>query len=124
MAAIVINISNAPGASVIKRKVIVEEYHKSYVNENYVVPYKIEHYDSNDQRLPYIPDYVNVLIADNIIRVWVNAQLQYFDVETPNCTEMGMFQYLQELQKHVSDEVIINGQFQILDGQGRFSSYL
>lgn len=38
--------------------------------------------------------------------------------------EMGMFQYLQELQKHVSDEVIINGQFQILDSQGRFVNYL
>lgn len=122
MAAIVVTISNAPGDTIIKRKVEIPSHTKDYVNSSYIVPYIIKHYDNMDQPLTYIPDFIGVFNANNEIRVWVNG-MQYLDYPTEGYTEMGMFDYLTILQNNLTDEVIITAQMSILDNQGRFNNY-
>lgn len=122
MAAIVVTISNAPGDTIIKRKVEIPSHTKDYVNSSYIVPYIIKHYDNMDQPLAYIPDFIGVFNANNEIRVWVNG-IQYLDYPTPGYDEMGMFDYLSILQNSLPDEAIIMAQMSILDNQGRFNTY-
>jgi len=124
MAAIIVDISNAPGASIIKRKIEVIQYTKHYTDFVYTVPYTIKHYDENDQPLSYIQNYHNILIADNIKRVWLSPQGQMFEEETPGCTEMGMFDFLQLLQKSMTDQAIITAQILRLDSQQSFDTYV
>lgn len=123
MAAIVVTISNAPGDTIIKRKVEIPSHTKDYVNSSYIVPYIIKHYDNMDQPLAYIPDFIGVFNANNEIRVWVEANGTYHDEFYEGATEMGMFDYLSILQNSLPDEAIIMAQMSILDNQGRFNTY-
>src|SRR5690606_35952677 len=124
MAAIIVDISDYLVASIIKRKIDVNQYTKHYTDFVYTVPYTIKHYDENDQPLSYIQNYHNILIADNIKRVWLSPQGQMFEEETPGCTEMGMFDFLQLLQKSMTDQAIITAQILRLDSQQSFDTYV
>ena len=119
-----IDISNAPGASVIKRKVEIRSHTKDYYNETYVVPYKIKHYDNNNDAIMCIPDYISVLNANNGKRVWIGPQGQYSEVFVAGYTEMGQYDFLQNLQKTLTDQQIITAQIQKLDTEGKFNIYL
>ena len=123
MAAIIVEISQASGDTIIKRKVEIPSHTKDYVNSAYIVPYVIKHYDNMWEPLLYIPDFMGVFNANNEIRVWVEPNGTYHDEFYEGATEMGMFDFLSLLQQTYSDPQIIGMQMQILDSQGRFNTY-
>lgn len=123
MAAIIIEISNAPGDVTIKRKVEVHQYTKNYIDSIYVIPYTIKHYDNSDQHLSYIPDYHNMLMATNTLRVWIGPGETYSMTFVEGYIEMGMFDFLQLLQKTMTDQAIITAQILRVDSEGRFNDY-
>lgn len=123
MATLIIDISNHPLIVDVKRKVIIHQYTKSYTDELYTMPYTIEHYDPNDEKLDFIPDYTNVLHAANSKTVYVNNQFQAFDDPFEGALEMGYFNYFQELQKMLPDQAILTTQISDLDAKGQFNTY-
>lgn len=117
MSAIIISISNCkqPGLTEIRRRIIVDQHYKNYSESVFTVPYVLQHMDPNDQPSTLIPDITGVLIADNIKRVWVRQNGTASKVPEPNTIEMGMFDYFVQLQKNISDDMIITGQVLELD---------
>jgi hypothetical protein len=124
-----INISNHPSDSTIKRKtkrsgIITEEhnvYELKYVNLNVLVKH-FKEYNGIDVAYPLIPDYVFTLRADN--STWVNpATGEYVDSSFPNA--MGEAEYfIQVIATNpiaiddLSEQMIVRG-----DIYGRFNNY-
>lgn len=119
-----INISDHPLVPSIKRRVVVQEHHKSYSGEVYTVPYTIQHYNEGYyDHLSFIPDLIDVLRAENSKIVWVKADGTFSEEEEPETTPMGMYSYFEMLQKNISDIAIITGQILLLDSKGKFDVY-
>lgn len=125
MSEIIINISNCQQAGLtdIRRRIIVDQHYKNYRENVFTVPYTLQYLDPNDQP-SIIPDITGVLIADNNKKVWVRANGTASRVPEPNTVEIGMFDYFVQLQKNVSDDMIITGQILELDIAGFFNSII
>jgi len=124
-----INISNHPSDSTIKRKanragIITDEhnaYELKYVNLNVLVKHFKEE-NAIDVAYPLIPDYVFTLRADN--STWVNpATGEYVDSSFPNA--MGEAEYFINVIAvnpvaidDLSEQMIVRG-----DLYGRFNNY-
>jgi len=124
-----INISNHPSDSTIKRKanragIITDEHNAhelKYINLNVLVKHFKED-NGSDIAYPLIPDYVFTLRADN--STWVNpATGEYVDSSFPNA--MGEAEYfIQVIATNpiaiddLSEQMIVRG-----DIYGRFNNY-
>lgn len=123
MSAIIVSISNCqqPGLTEIRRRIVIDQQYKNYAESVFTVPYVLQHMDPNDQSSILIPDITGVLIANNIKRVWVRQDGTASTVLEANTVEMGMFDYFCQLQRNVSDDMIITGQILELDTAGYFN---
>lgn len=122
MAAIIINISNSKkiGLTNVKRKITINGYTKDYVNSVYTIPYLLEHFDVNDEKIHLIPDVNYTLVADNIKSIWVRANGTTSRVYIDSAQEFKMYDFFQQLQKTYSDQQIISSQIIELDSSGYF----
>ena len=122
MAAIVINISNSKkvGLTEVKRKITINGHQKDYVDSVYTIPYLLEHFNVNDEKIDLIPDVNYTLVADNIKSIWVRANGTTSRVFIADGQEFKMFTFFQQLQKTYTDEQIIGGQIAELDSSGFF----
>lgn len=120
---IIIPISNYPSSTIIKRVLEISYYTKNYEEQVYLIPYVIKHYDIDDSPLLCIPDHISTLIANNELRIWVRPDYSYSDVFIEDGAEIGMFDYLQQLQKATTDQNIIMSQILKLDSENRFNNY-
>lgn len=119
---IVINISNSKlqGLTAIKRVITIKEHVKDYSTSTYTVPYLLEHFDASDNKVVLIPDVNYTLIADNIQRIWIGPGGATSREFVEGWTEMGMYDFFQQLQKTYSDIQILTGEISRLDGIGYF----
>lgn len=122
MAAIVINISNSKkvGLTDVRRKITINGHIKDYVESVYTIPYLLEHFNANDEKIDLIPDVNYTLVADNIKSIWVRANGTTSMVFIADGQEYKMFTFFQQLQKAYTDEQIIGSQIAELDNSGYF----
>jgi len=122
MSSIIINISNCkqPGLTSIKRKITIREHVKDYSTDTYTVPYLLEHFDASDNKVALVPDVNYTLIADNTKRIWIGPGGVTSREYVAGWTEMGLYDFFQNLQKTYSDTQILTGEISRLDGIGFF----